>query len=110
MHIKFEAVSCIQGNREKDVATVHVSTSAKFLRGIKSGHGGGAKETQGATGVHSDILLFPSAQILMRLEKCFNEKSYCLQVSPKDFLSSSPPFFPPSPSYFPSSSHTNGYH
>lgn len=94
------------------MATVRVSTRAKFLRGIKSGHGGGTKETQGATGVYPDSLLFPSAQILMRLGKCFNEKSHCFQVSPKDFLSSSPPFFPPPPSsYFPSSSsHTNAYH
>lgn len=83
-----------KGSREKDMATVHVSPRAKFLRDKKLGHSGDSKETQGAIGTYPDSLLFPSVQILMRLGNCFNKKAHCFQGSPEDFLS---PFF----SFFP---------
>lgn len=59
------------------MAIFHVLARAKFLRGMISGSGGDIKETQGAFRAYPDILLLPSAQILMRLGKRFNKKGHC---------------------------------
>lgn len=46
---------------------INLLKKSQVSKGMKSGRGGGTKETQGAVGAYLDILLFPAAQILMRL-------------------------------------------
>lgn len=58
---------------------------------MESGHGGGTEESQGAVRAQPDILLFPPAQILMRLGNVLIRKASVFKAPLRISLPSHPP-------------------
>lgn len=107
------ALIYVQRKEEKNLVIVCVSVRAEFLKGCEIQAWWWYKRNSRAIGTYPDILWFPSAQILMRLEKCFNKRGHCFQSSlrislPLPFLFLLSLFF--FPSLCPSYSRSRSYH